>query len=133
VHVRLAIPVLCSVILAVHFLREQNLAFVLLSILCIPLLFVRSLWVVRGMQLFGMEWIHTTVVLVSERKTRPTPRPISPMESALNVYRSFIRKSTSKCRGILVPEKSSGTERAKLVEREGVRSTNQKGDEPWVP
>lgn len=74
---KLVIPVVCSVILAVHFLRDQNLAFVLVSILSIPLLFVRSRWVERGMQLFfilaGMVWIHTTVVLVLERNAMGLP------------------------------------------------------------
>lgn len=74
---RLAIPVLCSVLLAAHFLRERSLVFVALSMLGIPLLFVRNHWVVRGMQLFfilaSMEWIHTTVALVLERKAMGLP------------------------------------------------------------
>lgn len=74
---RLAIPVLCSVLLAAHFLRERSLVFVALSMLGIPLLFVRNHWVVRGMQLFfilaSMEWIHTTVGLVLERKAMGLP------------------------------------------------------------
>ncbi len=72
-----AIPVLCSLILAAHFLREQNLALVLLSMLSIPLLFFKRPWAVRAMQVFfilaALEWIHTTVVLVMERKAMGLP------------------------------------------------------------
>ena len=74
---KLVVPVLCILILAAHFLRERSLAFMVVSIAGIPFLFIRKLWVVRATQLFfvlaGMEWVHTTLVLVTERKALGLP------------------------------------------------------------
>lgn len=74
---RLFIPLLCSAILAAHFMREQNQALVLLSMLSIPVLFFKRHWAVRAMQVFfilaGIEWIHTMFVLVMERRAMGLP------------------------------------------------------------
>jgi hypothetical protein len=72
-----AIPLLCIVVLAAHFLRERNLALMLVSIAGIPFLFIRRHWVIRGIQLFfvtaSIEWIHTAFVLVTERRALGLP------------------------------------------------------------
>ena len=72
-----AIPLLCIVVLAAHFLRERNSALMLVSIAVIPFLFIRGQWVMRVMQLFfvtaSFEWIHTAIVLMTERKALGLP------------------------------------------------------------
>jgi hypothetical protein len=74
---KFAVPLLCLVVLAAHFLREQNSALMLVSIAGIPFLFIRGHWMMRGVQLFfviaSIEWIHTAIVLMTERKALGLP------------------------------------------------------------
>jgi hypothetical protein len=66
-------PILCSITLAAHFLREQNAVLVLVSISSILFLFIRNRRIVKALQVFyvlaGLEWIHSMVVLAMQRRT----------------------------------------------------------------
>lgn len=74
---RTGLPLLCSLLLVAHFLRERNPALILVSLFSIPCLFIPRKWAVRGAQLFfilgSVEWIHTTLFLVADRKALDLP------------------------------------------------------------
>jgi hypothetical protein len=69
--VRPILPLLCILVLAAHFLREEHLFLMLACFFSIPFLFIRRSRVVRWMQVVlviaGIEWIRTTYVLVMQR------------------------------------------------------------------
>jgi hypothetical protein len=74
---KLFLPVLCSFILAAHFLREQSFGLMLAAIISIPFVFLKHRWAVRIMQCFYIlataEWVNTLFSLATERRAMGMP------------------------------------------------------------
>ncbi len=74
---RLVPAFLSVVILAAHFFRMQNIPLTALSLILLPLLFVKKQWNLRIMQIFlflgSVEWLRTMFMLVAERKDLGLP------------------------------------------------------------
>ena len=75
--IRLLPVILSLLVLSAHFLRAGYLILVVLIALSLLLLFIRSTWIVRLIQveliLGGIEWIMTTFRLVNIRQANNLP------------------------------------------------------------